>query len=79
MQKVIDEFQNRELSPQAQQSVTPWGPGRITNRVHDMATSIWRDGELFLRKFTSLKWPCHSGTDLRLRRIIQSKQSPPEA
>lgn len=51
VQTVIDEFLNRELLPQAQQSVTPWGPGRITNRVHDMATTIWRDGELLLRKF----------------------------
>ena len=52
VQPVIDEFVNRELLPQSQQSVTPWGPGRITNRLHDMATSIWRDGELFLRKFS---------------------------
>ena len=51
VQPIIDEFVNRELLPQSQQSVTPWGPGRITNRLHDMATSIWRDGELFLRKF----------------------------
>jgi hypothetical protein len=51
VQPVIDEFVNRELLPQSQQTATPWGPGRITNRLHDMATSIWRDGELFLRKF----------------------------
>jgi hypothetical protein len=52
VQPIIDEFVNRELLPQSQQSVTPWGPGRITNRLHDMATSLWRDGELFLRKFS---------------------------
>jgi hypothetical protein len=51
VQPVIDEFVNRELLPQSQQSITPWGPGRITNRLHDMATSIWRDGELFLRQY----------------------------
>jgi hypothetical protein len=51
VQPIIDEFINRELLPQSQQSVTPWGPGRVTNRLHDMATQLWRDGELLVREF----------------------------
>ncbi|HEX3456632.1 MAG TPA: hypothetical protein VHR97_01640 [Candidatus Baltobacteraceae bacterium] len=51
VQKVIDEFVSRELRPQSQQTATPWGPGRISNRLHDMATSLWCDGDLFIRKF----------------------------
>jgi hypothetical protein len=51
VQAIIDEFQNRELLPQSQQSISPWGPGRVSNRLHDMATSLWRDGDLFIRKF----------------------------
>lgn len=52
VQAVIDEFMNRELLPQSLRSPTSAGnAGRITTRLHDMITSIWRDGELLLRKF----------------------------
>ncbi|HEY1745327.1 MAG TPA: hypothetical protein VGG11_00970 [Xanthobacteraceae bacterium] len=44
VQPIIDEFLNREPLPQSQQSLAPWSPGRITNCLHDMATSLWRDG-----------------------------------